>query len=341
MSLYLIGIDWKKASLDSREAVIGKRKLIIDFCIRNFPQAPSIFSTCNRFEIYGISRDDLEAGNNIDSFLSQFSEFSLYGYVKTGHNAVYRHVLRVAAGLESQLKGEPQIWEQLNNWSSQPGIPDSLEQLLCEVLALAQDIRLRSGLCRMESNIAVLALDDLRRKVGGGRALKVIVVGTGKIARVFAAIKSEGVILYFTSRKNHLRAKELAVSARGYALTIEDLPSALSDADALICATSSPHYILEHVDFRGATLLRREPLYIYDLASPRDINPEVGRINNIVLKNMDSLSLAFQAHDNKIRTNLDLAEYLVGETIREQKGIFYEQNSKDWHPAESLSLKAG
>lgn len=322
MSFYLIGTDYKRADIALREKIYLRRKEILSFYKEIFQEA-ALFSTCNRFEIYGFVKDSIRfrapAGN---------------WYFAEGKLKLLRHVLRVATGLESQIKGEQQILEQINSWRI--GLPENLAKFWQEVYFEALDIRQQSGLNRSEYNIASFVFDDLNKNQSNFKPLKLIVIGTGKVAHALAVNRPKDFRLVFAAHKNKSRAEKLAEYAKGEVVSLKDLEQAVSEADALISATASPHYILNKEEAARIISTRERPLYIYDLAIPRDIEPAAGEIKGVVLKNLDDLTLIFEEHNKKILQKLNLAEYLIEERI---KG--YEERVKDWNTTKPLSHKTG
>jgi glutamyl-tRNA reductase len=300
MSLFLIGIDHKTAPIDIREVVYGKRKEISAFWENYAAGRTAILSTCNRFEIYGFDKDALEAEIRIDLFKSRFEEFFNSGYFVYGSDNVFRHIARLAAGLESQIKGESQIYAQLDDWARQKNFPKKLTALVHDALLLGSEIRSVAGLKLHENNIATLLYRYLLSMSDSDDLLNVVVAGTGKIARLFAEHKPKEARLYFAAHKNIFKAHELAEQSQGYALMLRDLPELLLKADILISATSSPHRIFDKDYFSRIAALREKKLHVYDLAVPRAVDPETKNIDGIVLNNIDDLNGIFEKHNRSL-----------------------------------------
>ena len=323
MNFYLIGIDYKNVSLELREKILKKRKIIQEFWDKYPSQQAAILSTCNRFEIYCLGRNNLDARLHILLFKSYFSGLFNNAYVKFGRENVFYHLIRLASGLESQLQGEAQIVEQLESWLSHNSISFSLRNLWKKALIFAIEIRLKAGLSQIENNIATIVYRDLLKKKSGSHQLKVIVVGTGKIAQLLADYCPQNIRLYFVSHKHHFQAVKLAQKSKGEVLSFKELGDFIPDIDALISATSSPHLILNREIF--LKIKRAQPLYLYDLALPRDIDPEVGNIKDIVLKNLDSLAVYFTAHNANLKQKIGLVEYLISEALDKEREESHEE----------------
>ena len=330
MNFYLIGSDYKTAQLRVREDLYRKRKAIVDFWKSWNSVEVEILSTCNRFEVYLAAEEALE---QIELFKKEFPVFSGQSYTKLGRDAVFGHALRVACGLESQIKGEIQILEQIKHWREnfQSFI---LKEFWAEVINLAEVIRIKSGLDTQLDSIASPIMEELKKQRKGTSVFNVVVVGTGKIAELFADLKDPEIHFYFAAHKNYRKAEELAKRSRGEPVLLKNLPQILSKAHALISATSSPHFVLGKKDF----LAVQESLYLYDLALPRDINPDVAQVKGVVLRNLDDLTSLFEGHNNKIRERLDLAECLVEEIV---EGEPDEDSVAAGNAAQPFGLKTG
>ena len=335
MNFFCLGIDYKTAPLSAREAICRKGKAIADFWAGRPALRAAILATCNRFEIYSITDDEAFARAHIDIFKESYKQFSGYGYALYGKREVFRHILRLATGLESQIKGEPQILRQLAAWSGKKDFPQPLLELVYDALLASHEIRSRSGLKETENNIAALVFDDILEKVEEKGLLDIVVAGTGKIAELFALYRPQGTRIYFAAHKNIAKAKVLAGRAAGRALDFKELPGLLASANVLISATSSPHIIFNKEYFYKIAPARKGALYIYDLAVPRDVDTAAGNIKGIILKDMDGLSDAYERHNLALNQSLALAEYLVGEAVKDYERGLNEKTSQGRHEAQS------
>lgn len=291
MNFYLIGIDHKKTPIDIREAAYWGRPDIIRFLAVSGAGQTAVFSTCNRFEVYGIAENVVDAKHNIDLLQNRFNAIFNNAYIILDKTNVFDHLVRLATGLESQIRGETQIFAQLGTWAEQKSFPEALGRLVYDALLAAHGLRAKFSLNMPENNIAVLLYDRMLSQSDRDNLLNVVVAGTGKIAELFALYKPEGVRLYFAAHKNILKAQILATRANGKALLLKELPTLILNADVLISATSSPHRVFDKNYFLKIAAQRKRNLYIYDLAVPRDVTPDVKNIHGIVLKNIDEAIL--------------------------------------------------
>lgn len=289
MNFYLIGIDHKKTPIGIREAVYWKRSEIAEFLTRLPAGRATILSTCNRFEIYGATKDTFSAGVIVDLLKDKFRPLFNSAYAIYRQEKVLKHLVWLAAGLESRIRGELQIYSQLGAWAGQDNFPSELAGLVHDALLAAHDVRMKNGLDKPDSNIAVFVYKKISAETRPDKLLNIVVVGTGKIAELFAAYKPHGVRLFFAAHKNISKAEDLAREAQGKALFLKELPEYLKSADVLISATASPHRVFDKNYFLKIAALRGQELYIYDLALPRDIAPSVKDIDGIILKNIDEV----------------------------------------------------
>jgi glutamyl-tRNA reductase len=325
MIFYLIGINYKTVNLSVREKACLLKKEFIQFLNVEGLSSARILSTCNRFEIYDFAKDNEEVLRRLNILKSSFSYFLGKNYTFVGEKKVFRHLLRLACGLESQAKGESQIQEQLINFYSQDSFPQELKEIMDKAIDEATFIRNKSGIDRKNYNIADLILEDIAKKINT-KPLKIAIIGTGKIAELFASDKKEGVQFYFLARKNYERANALAKNTGGQAATLDEIEKVIFGADALISATKSPHYILTQEILKKIMDKRKRALYIYDLAIPRDIDPQSSKVGGVILKNMDDLGPLFEKHNRRIEKELVALENFVAEQTAEFERGFYEEN---------------
>ena len=322
MYFYLIGIDYKKAPLDIREDVFRKREEVNNFLKQRMPGQTALLSTCNRVELYAFAQQTSEALENIKEFIMRFPVFLNYGYVKCAEREVLQHALRLACGLESQNVGEQEIALQLHSWIGQEGFPPFLRKIWIRILAESLRIRRASGLHDKHITIAQIIKEELLRNQQQYPIRNVVVIGTGKVAQLFAQCGSGEFELFFVSRKKHKRALALAAMAEASVIEYEALPSFLRVADALISATSSPHYILKKDMLAALMRERKRPLLIYDLALPRDVEPQARTIPGVTVNDLDSLVRLLEGRNAVLAPYVRKAGALIEDFINE---LFFKE----------------
>ncbi|MBU4376599.1 MAG: hypothetical protein KKD29_03880 [Candidatus Omnitrophica bacterium] len=323
MHFYLIGIDYKTTPIDARDVIYRNRKLILKFWESAYAERAEAIVTCNRIEIYGVSQNAQEAEKALNGFYESAPDFSKHAHVKHGRQDVFRHALRVASGLESQLRGETEILAQIKRWRSGHYGHPSLKSLWDEVILFAENIRLRYGLNYQSDNIATVVFEDLAKRLPSNETAKILVIGTGKIAELIAKHRQTAFHITFVAHKNRDKAEALARESGGDALLLSNLTQAIPAVFAVISATSSPHHILKRGHFSNALNSRSVPLYLYDLAVPRDIEPSVGGIDGIFLQNLDDLGKIFEKYNERRQKSVDAASKAIEEIISRQKENVY------------------
>lgn len=322
MYFYLTGVDYKRAPLSAREDIYRRRVEILDFWAGKCPGRAEALFTCNRIEIYGVAEDSAGAFNNMRAFAGSFPDFSRQAYFKYGEENVFRHALRLACGLESQLQGELQIADQLEAWSERESFGPLIKSFWKDVILLSKEIRSHSELDKYNDNIASLVYQDIVERVGSEISFGIIVVGTGKVAELFARYRVPRARVDFVSHKNYIRAESLAEISGGAAYLPKDLPGLISEADVIVSAASSPHYIVRKSHFEKITLRHGRRLYMYDLALPRGIEPEAGLVKGVLLRDMDDLEGIFERHNRDKKARIDFASALIERMVKDKEVVY-------------------
>lgn len=324
MHFYLIGINYKTAPLSVREDIYRNKRQIYEFWKAHAPLESAVLLTCNRLEIYGIAKNAYQPLENIGKFSSLFPEFIKYAYTIHGKDDLFKHALRLVCGLESQLKGELQISLQLQSWLKEERLCRQLKDLWNRAIYLSKKIRVISGLDNENNNIASVVFLDLKNLRKFDNPIEILVVGTGKIAELISRFSRPEIKLNFFAHKNYAKAKLLADNSNGNAYLLKDLSKFLFKADALISATTSPHYVIANEQFDNILGKRKCPLYIYDLALPRDIDPKAGLNKDIILRNLDDLNPAIDDFNQRNLERINLASYLIEESLNKYQEEFHE-----------------
>lgn len=315
MILYLIGVDYKTESLPVREYAYRKRGDIVQALEGEGLDTKALF-TCNRVEIYGVAADHSDIKKAIVLLRSKFPVIFSKAYIKVGRQDILRHAVFLAIGLESQITGEFQILEQLHRWLDQGGISWQLRELWHKALSVAKKIRSQSGLSEVSSNIGKLVFKDLFERRGYIR--EIVIVGTGKVAQLIARDRPGDVKLNFIARKRHTRARQLVRLSGGDAFLFDDLERLALNADVIISATASPHQVIKKKNLTSISK-RKNRLFIYDLAMPRDVSCKVSESANIELLTIDDLEEHIEQYKINIKENIENAEKLAEETLQSIK----------------------
>jgi len=345
LEFLVIGLNHRTAPVEVRELLsLNKEQLPDALSAMNGHGAPGvILSTCNRSEFYTLettgdtsgdapgdtpgitktgSRPNPEAGaDRVKQFLVERFGISLldvdrYLYVYRGHECIH-HLFRVASSLDSMILGEEQIIGQVRDAyeaATTAGTAQGpLAQLFQQALRVGRRVRRETGISRNALSVSRACVEMARSVLGDLANRRVLVVGAGEAGELAAEVLSlSGVSDITVTSRTYERAKELAANLSAQAVPFDGMPKALRESDIVIGCTGSPGYVL-HADLIGDTMAARpdRPLFLIDIAVPRDIDPEAAQVKNVFLNDVDDLESASQASREKKAKEAEWAEELA------------------------------
>jgi glutamyl-tRNA reductase len=256
-----------------------------------------ILSTCNRTEIYCCLDDDSD--NEILAWLHQFKQqdadsISPYLYHYQGGAAI-RHLLRVACGLDSMVLGEPQILGQLKDAYSQSlnanTLGKSLGRLFQHAFAVAKQVRTDTAIGNSPVSVAFAAVSLAKQIFSDLAESTALLIGAGETIELAARhLHDNGIQRLIIANRTVERAHSLAMQVDGYAISLSELPAHLAEADIVVSSTASQLPILgKGAVERALKQRKRKPIFMVDIAVPRDIEEEVGLLEDIYLYCVDDL----------------------------------------------------
>ena len=286
-----------------------------------------VLATCGRLEIYA-ELEDYEAGTEqIKAFLTNFRhgnvtyDLESYMYTLLGRQAI-EHLFRVSTGLDSMLIGEAEILGQVKDayvQSQRAGsLGKSLHQLFREALSAGKAARSQTKIGNDSVSIATAAIEMAKAHVGDLGGKTVVVVGAGSMGTTAARrLKSEGARLVLLNR-THERAAELAARlGTGEAKPLPAILEGMRDADVVITSTGASHFIIDAQKVTEAMAARSErPLFIVDIAVPRDVDPAVTEIAGVKLVGIDALSAVVDETLEARRMAIPFVEEIIEEHAR-------------------------
>lgn len=317
MALILLGLNHRTSPVDLRERLsLSSTQLIpaLDDLYSNYllpgnaasssSSAESqcevlILSTCNRLEMYAVVREVQKGWEAIEQFLMQQGSLRReplreHLYRMAGHDVVM-HLMRVVAGLDSMILGEPQILGQVGEAfvSAQQArtVGTVLSHLFSEALHSGKRAHTETAISRFTTSASHAAVQLVRTALEDLSAARILLIGAGEAALLAGkALKMYHVEHITCINRTRARAEDLAAQIGGRALSWQELPAALALADVLITTTSSPTPIF-HVEMLRAALEKGQGrgLIIMDLAVPRDVVPEVAQLPGVQLYDIDDL----------------------------------------------------
>ncbi len=308
VGIYVLGLSHKTAPVSVREKFAFKSEEIEDSLLSlnslKGVDECMILSTCNRVEIYFVSRED-SPFQEVMKFLTDKKDVSLediskFFYKLEGRDAV-KHAFRVASSLDSMIVGEPQIVGQFKdafNLSREFGTSGAILNRLCETaLKVSKRIRTETGISKNAVSISFAAVELAKKIFGSLHGKSVAIIGAGEMAEL--AVKhlvSNGVSTVFVVNRTLSRAEELASLFGGEAFGLGEIGEVLRRADIVISSTGAKDYVLTLENASHSLLEKRTPTFLIDIAVPRDIDPELSKVSNVYLYDIDDLNSVVQAN---------------------------------------------
>jgi glutamyl-tRNA reductase len=300
--LFALGINHRTAPVEVREKLaVSEAQLGVALdSLRNGVRIPeaAILSTCNRTEIY--FREQGSSGE--DRVLDWIGGFhgihrsELEGYLYRHHEQqAVLHTLRVACGLDSMVLGEPQILGQMKtayqHAHAAGALGLSLERLFQHAFATAKDVRTSTAIGASAVSVAFAAVSLARQIFGDLRPLTALVIGAGEtIELALRHLTGHEVGRVIVANRTTERAKSLAQRFGAEPIPLNAIPDVLHHADIVISSTAAPLPILGKGAVERAIRKRRHrPIFMVDIAVPRDIEPEVAQLEDVYLYTVDDL----------------------------------------------------
>jgi len=329
MNVILVGMNHRTAPLELRERLSfscgdGLRPL------EELLKAPAVrealyLSTCNRVEVLARAEHMEEAIARVKSFILRHgnldaAELEKCLYVYCGSDAV-RHLFRVASSLDSMVMGEPQILGQVKeayrDCVEQKASGIILNKLLHHAFRTAKRVRTETAIAGNAVSVSFAAVEMAKKILGSLEGRTVLLVGAGEMSELAARhLLANGAGRIIVANRTYARAVQGAEEIHGIPVGFELLEEKLQEADIVISSTGAAGYILTPAMVQGALRRRKNRLlFLIDIAVPRDVDPDVGRIDNVYLFNIDDLQGVV---DENVRNRLreaEKAEGIIGEEV--------------------------
>jgi len=329
MQLLLVGVSHRTAPVELRERLDFSTRGI-DRALTALAESPAhheatIVSTCNRVELY-VGCEETEAARvALEQFLSDFhsipvDQLAPHLYARTGRDAV-THLFRVAAGLDSLVMGEPQVLGQVKDAfavASQMGFTGPvLNRLFHAAFATGKRVRSETALSEGAVSVSYAAVALARKIFGNLKGRTVLVLGAGEMGKLTAIhMQSQGIGRLIMTSRTAAHAATLADAIGGTAVPWESLTTALADADILISATGASTPIVSRALIAQAMKARRQrPLFIIDIAVPRDVESAAGELEEVFLYNIDDLQGVVQDNLSRRGSEASEAETIVDHEV--------------------------
>jgi len=328
MRLFAVGLSHRTAPVELRESVDFSRKgldaALAELASRGIGRELVVLSTCNRAEIYAVGETD-ETADHIGRFFSEYhdiphAEVHQHLYVHRGPD-VARHLFRVAAGLDSLVVGEPQILGQVKAAyavASDGQFTAALtNRLFHSAFSVGKRVRSETGLGEGAVSVSYAAIALAKKIFGDLKDRAVLILGAGEMAKLTGIhLQSQHVKQITIASRTFQTAQNLAERLDGVAVAWDRVDAALTAADIIVTATGASEPVLTRSRVEEAMRSRRHrPLFIIDIAVPRDVDAAVGSLDQVFLYNIDDLRTIVQENLARRGAELARAEAIVDQEV--------------------------
>ena len=284
-----------------------------------------ILATCNRTEVYTVSRDPEQGHAALDAFLEEQFGVDLpqvrpYLY-SMEHDAAVEHLYRVASGLDSLILGESEILGQVRDAfgsaSRQGAAHGVLAHVFHSAIRTGRRARTETAIGRNALSVSRACVELARRSLGELAMRRALIVGVGEASRLAAqALRDAGVGSLVVTNRTWSHAEELARELGGLVAPLEELPSLMAEADIVITSTGAPDFVITRDDIEDAVAGRGSgTLLIVDIAVPRDVEPAAATVPNVRLYTLDDLEAIAEANRRERRAEVHKVERIVTEEL--------------------------
>jgi glutamyl-tRNA reductase len=329
MKLLITGVSHKTAPVEVRECLAFREDALpaalADLRSREGVTEAVILSTCNRVEIILTTDDTADPQAIVDSFLAEHkgiraASIVMHLFRHEGRDAIH-HLFRVAASLDSMVIGEPQILGQLKTAYTAAkncgALCGWLDGLLTRAFSVAKRVRSETGIGQMAVSISYAAVELARKIFGSLSNRTVMIAGAGKMSELAARhLRRSGASHVFVTNRTYERAVDMAKMFQGTPVEYTKFVSMLPEVDILITSSGAPHYILLKDDMKRVMAARRnKPMFLIDIAVPRNIEPTVNDLDNVFLYDIDDLQEVVNANLRERMKEADHAEQMVTDEV--------------------------
>jgi len=329
MKFSITGVNHKSAPVEVRERLAFDERSLAE-ALNELKRRPGfcegmILSTCNRVEVALTVEDNSGAGVAVDEFLADMRhlqrDFVTPHLYRFEDGDAVRHLFRVAASLDSMVVGEPQILGQLKSAYAMAKEHGALSGFLDVVVTRAFNVAKR---VRSETEIGANAVSvsyaavELAREIFGSLAdKKVMIVGAGKMSESAARhLKRCGVTQIFVTNRTYERAAEMAQLFDGKIVEYDRFIAFLPEVDIVIASSGAPHFIITRDEMKKVIDTRKNrPMFLIDIAVPRNIEPAINDLDNVFLYDIDDLQRVVDTNLQGRMESAEEAEAIIREEV--------------------------
>ena len=331
----VVGVSHRTAPIEVRERFWFGRaeasRALISLRSEADVREAVLLSTCNRTEFYLLPGEDESWMETLEELLARKVgplEEGVRAYLFQHHGLeAARHLFRVTSGLDSMVTGEAEIqgqvrdaYEMSTELALEPPMADTvLNRLFQMALAVGGTVRAETGLGEGAASVASVAVELAGKIFGALRGKNVLILGAGDTGELIVeALGREGAEGVIVANRTYERAVNLAERLRGHAVPFDRLPEAVGSADIVLSSTAAPHAVLSRNVLQEAFPHGlRQPLFVIDIAIPRDVDPALGDEPNVFLYNLDDLQQIVEEHVQIRKDAIPKAQRLIGAQLEE------------------------
>lgn len=324
MELLCLGLNHRTAPVEVRErfAVAEHRLAAHSAALKELDgiEEALVISTCNRTEYYLASPNPELGFATLEHQLSALAETEHgvrehFYHMRRGDAA--RHLCRVASGLDSMVLGETEIFGQIK--AAYAAALDAgatgliLNRVFQRAFSIGKKVRTDTAIQEGATSVAGAAVELAEKIFGKLAGCRVVVVGAGEMSRQTAqALVSRGASSVFVTNRSFDRAQELASEMGGRAVKFDEWTGVLAGVDVVISSTSAPHPVVLPAHIEAVRRIRKfRPLFLIDIAVPRDIDPGCGKIEEVYLYDIDTLEQLAAAARHRRKKQIELCESII------------------------------
>jgi glutamyl-tRNA reductase len=329
MKFLVAGLNHRTAPVEVRERMAFDESAI-GGALDSLRRCPGllegmILSTCNRVEIAVTSDEDSNPEETVEQFLSEARQVkrdwvSPYLYHHSGQDAI-RHIFRVASSLDSMVVGEPQILGQLKQAyaaaKERGSVSGFLDLVMTRAFSVAKRVRTETDIGQSAVSISYAAVELAREIFGSLKERKVMLIGAGKMSELAARhLHRSGASKISVTNRTRERADEMAQIFSGRIIEYDRFQQFLPEMDIVITSSGAPHYILRKDDMKRVIEARKNrPVFIIDIAVPRNVEPAVNELDNVFLYDIDDLQRVVNENLKGRLKMAEEAEQIVAEEV--------------------------
>lgn len=329
MKFSITGVNHKSAPVEVRERLAFDEQSLAE-ALNELKRRPGfcegmILSTCNRVEVALTSEDNSSGGVAVDEFLAEMRhlqrDFVTPHLYRFEDGDAVRHLFRVAASLDSMVVGEPQILGQLKSAyaiaKEHGAVSGFLDVLVTRAFNVAKRVRSETEIGANAVSVSYAAVELAREIFGSLSDKKVMIVGAGKMSESAARhLKRCGVTQIFVTNRTYERAAEMAQLFDGKIVEYNRFIGFLPEVDIVIASSGAPHYIITRDEMKKVIDTRRNrPMFLIDIAVPRNIEPSINELDNVFLYDIDDLQRVVDTNLQGRMESAEEAEAIIREEV--------------------------